>query len=141
MLEKAGLLHVRYADDIVILAKKYAHAHQTRKYAARYLRKSLKLKVAKDKTKVTHLMHEGFVFLGHRFKGRYKRPTDRAIEVFKEKVRHITRRQQPLKLSYIIAKLNPVLRGWGNYFRYGHTKCLFEDLDGWVRMRLETLSS
>lgn len=138
VLERAGVLHVRYADDVIIVAKKHAHAHRARKLAARYLRKSLKLKVAKDKTTVTHLLKEGFEFLGYRFKGRYKRPTDEAIKVFKEKVRRITRRRQPVKLSKIIANLNPVIRGWGNYFRYGQTKRRFEDLDGWIRMRLRS---
>jgi hypothetical protein len=38
----------------------------------------------------------------------------------------------------MIEDLNPVLRGWGNYFKVGDVTSLFEDLDGWIRMRLRS---
>ena len=57
----------------------------------------------------------------------------------KDRVRELTPRQTHRKLQEVIAELNPVIRGWGNYFRLGHMKGRFETLDQWIRMRLRSM--
>src|SRR5918996_993348 len=48
------------------------------------------------------------------------------------------RRKRGMSLEAIIGSLNPVIRGWGNYFVEGHVAELFEDLDKWIRMRIRS---
>lgn len=141
---------VRYADDFVILTKTKGRARHIAEEAIRVLNK-LGLKVNQDKTSINHVS-ETFTFLGYTFGGgRYykgeggtkisdiwKRPSDKAIKIIKDKIRTLTRRQQPRNIAMLIEKLNPVIRGWYNYFKHGRNKSRFEDLDGWYRMRLRS---
>lgn len=96
------------------------------------------LKLHPEKTKIVHAYYDGFEFLGCLFKAGYIRPKDQSIDSFKDKVRHITRRQQPRTLKMVIDRLNPVIRGWGNYFRYSNVKTRYKALDEWIRMRLRS---
>ncbi|MPZ92939.1 MAG: hypothetical protein GEU68_15200, partial [Actinobacteria bacterium] len=61
-----------------------------------------------------------------------------ALAAFKDRIRHLTRRKRGMSLQAIITSLNPVIRGWGNYFVEGHVAELFEDLDKWIRMWLRS---
>jgi len=85
---------------------------------------------------------KSFVFLGFNLKRRNGKlmitPTKKAIEKFKETVRTMTHRGQPVKPWELIGRLNSVIRGWGNYFRIGNVKRLFERLDCWIRTRVRT---
>ena len=63
----------------------------------------------------------------------------RALDKFKDRVRELTPRQTHLTVQEVIAQLNPVIRGWGNYFKLGHMKGRFEALDQWIRMRIRSL--
>jgi hypothetical protein len=57
---------------------------------------------------------------------------------FKDQVRERTRRKFTVSLRVMIAKLNPTLRGWGNYFAMGDVVNLFKDFDKWISMRLQS---
>lgn len=106
----------------------------------RDLMKSLELELAEEKTRITEYK-EGFEFLGYRFqkfKGNYKWPRAKAVIAFKDKVRFVTRRNQPRNVKQVIERLNPVVRGWGNYFKHGNCKKRFAELDSWTRMRLRS---
>ena len=72
------------------------------------------------------------------FQGRFLRPRPRALVTFKDRVRERTRRKAPVSLRRMIEELNPLFRGWGNYFAAGDVVSLYEDLDKWVRMRLRS---
>lgn len=138
-IDKAGLKLVRYADDFIILCKTVNQATSTMKMI-RNMIKSLDLELSEDKTQITEY-HKGFDFLGyhfHKYYGNYKWPTGKAIKAFKDKVRYKTRRQQPKNVKMVIETLNPIIRGWGNYFKLGNSKKLFRELDGWTRMRLRS---
>jgi len=135
-MTERGYRVVRYADDFVVLAKSSRKAKRTLEVIKEITEKKLNLKLHPEKTVVTNF-GKGFVFLGYEFIAwRYKRPRKKALKKFKDKIRKITRRQQPFPVEMIISKLNPVIRGWGNYFGMGNVKILFERLDEWIRMRL-----
>ena len=53
-----------------------------------------------------------------------------------DQVRARTRRCIPLKTEELIAELNPLLRGWGNYYKRTHVRKLFHRLDGWIKRRI-----
>jgi hypothetical protein len=95
------------------------------------------LQVAEAKSGVKAVA-AGFEFLGFTFQWRFLRPRPLALVRFKDQVRSCTRRQAPISLQSMIEGLNPVVRGWGNYFAQGDVISLFEDLDGWIRERLRS---
>jgi hypothetical protein len=102
------------------------------------LETELGLTVHPEKSRVVHVQ-DGFEFLGYLFKGQYRRPKDRKIDEFKQQVREITSRNQTTNLKTVIAKLNPLLRGWGNYFCYGQVKTRMQALDRWIQRRLRAV--
>jgi len=133
-----GYKVVRYADDVIILCRNKQDAHRALERTRQILQKELGLALNEEKTRVLH-KSQSFEFLGYLF-GRgysdFKMPRRRAIDSFKDKVRRITRRQQPKRLEQIISEINPVIRGWRNYFVHGNCKKLFWELDCWIENRL-----
>ncbi len=136
-----GYLLLRYADDIVIFCKFESDAEDALKRAREILEGELKLKLSPDKTKVIHARKKGVEFLGFHFNGRWRRPRDKARKRFREEIRQRTRRQQPKNLEMVIKSINPVIRGWGNYFKGGTVKKLFGELDGYIRGRLRSFQA
>jgi group II intron reverse transcriptase/maturase len=138
IMTQEGFRIIRYADDAVVLCRTKTEAEAALSKMREVLEGKLKLRLNAQKTKIIHKT-QGFEFLGYYF-GRgysdYKIPRSRAIEVFKDKVRRITRRHQPKSMSMIITELNPVVRGWGNYFIKSNCGKLFIDLDFWLRNRI-----
>ena len=132
---------VRYADDFVILCKTVNQAVQAYRVVGQILGK-LKLNFAQEKTWVIDAYQTAFTFLGYTFwrnDGKtYSFPSDKAMKAYRRKVAIATRRQQPKNVLMVIQKLNPIIRGWGNYFKSGNCKTRFRDLDGWTRMRLRS---
>jgi hypothetical protein len=53
-----------------------------------------------------------------------------------DQVRQRTKRGLPLKTTELIVALNPLLRGWGEYYKRAHVRKLFQRLDGWIRRRI-----
>ncbi|MBU4491595.1 MAG: hypothetical protein KKD69_03940, partial [Euryarchaeota archaeon] len=136
-----GYLLLRYADDIVIFCKYGWEAEDALKHAKEILERELKLKLSPEKTKIVHARKKGVEFLGFHFNGRWRRPRDKAKKRFREEIRRRTRRQQPISLETVIRFLNPVIRGWGNYFKGGTVKKLFAELDGYIRGRLRSFKA
>lgn len=127
---------VRYADDLLLLVR------GTRKQAQALLEQlagraeALGLQLKPEKTAVTHI-DEGFLFLGQRIvrrpKGKkryvYTFVSNEALASARRKVKALTGRSTlNMELSELIAALNPVLRGWGNYFRHAAAKRTLEYL-------------
>ena len=72
----------------------------------------------------------------------HKWPSRRAMTSIKAKIRDRTdRRFARLPLEYAVENVNHVVRGWGNYFRYGNSADKFGEIDGYVRERLAILAS
>ena len=112
---------------------------------------TLRLLLHPDKTRLVELGlgKEGFDFLGcylrivkSRFKGRcylFRWPSAKAMKAVRVKIHDLTcrRRWAGMKgISEVIHVLNPVLRGWGNYFRTGNASAKFNHLDYYVWQRL-----
>jgi len=133
-----GYKMVRYADDFVVLAKLKKKAKRAMEVTEEIISEKLNLTLHPEKTELTNF-GRGFEFLGYEFIAwRYKRPRSKALDKFKDKIREITRRQQSHSLKLVIDILNPVIRGWANYFGHGNVKGLFRDLNEWIRMRLRS---
>jgi len=145
---------VRYADDWVVLCPTKQRAEVARSIAETALA-PLGLRLHPDKTRVGHLTRgtEGFDFLGfhHRMVESWKRPgryylqqwpSDRAMASIKVKVREMTdRRYVGLSLDVVVDRLNPVLRGWSGYFRFGNSSRKFSVIDSYVAERMAILAS
>jgi len=148
---------VRYADDGVVLCRSQAQARAALD-AVRGILASLGLQLHPDKTKVVDLRQgrEGLDFLGCHFHARmsgrlweqkriiryylHRWPSQRAMNRLREKVRDRTGRNRAgADIRDVIADLNPVLRGWGNYFRTGNAAAKFRQADDYVVFRLRRL--
>lgn len=134
-LTEHGYKFVRYADDVVILCKTREKAEQalalTREILAR-----LHLELSEEKTGISSF-REGFAFLGFQFEQRKTGVASKSLTSFYRKVREATKRHQgDIPLAAVVDKLNPMVRGWGNYHKWGQNAQLFKKLDRWVRMRL-----
>jgi RNA-directed DNA polymerase len=121
---------VRYADDLVVLVKGTREQARALLDRLAWRVEALGLSLKSEKTAVTHI-DEGFVFLGQRIVRRPKGPkrhvytfvSNEALASARRKVKALTGHSTTnLELSELIAALNPVLRGWGNYFRHAAAK-------------------
>ncbi len=146
-MAEAGYALTRYADDWVCVCSSRREAERALASARAVLEGELGLRVHPDKTRIVHVV-QGFEFLGYKIKrGRgmkykaggpdlYAYPRDRSIERFKTRVRQITNRRNPKTLEGLLDELNPVIRGWGNYYRRAHVRRLFHRLNGWIVRRI-----
>lgn len=136
---------VRYADDFVILvAGTRAQAESLCDEAATVL-SPMGLRLSPEKTTIAHIK-DGFDFLGFRIQRLRKRGTQRryvytwpsrkALASVKSKIRALTRMGRNLPLAVLLHRLNPVLRGWTHYFRYGVSKRTFGYLRAFVWRRV-----
>jgi len=128
---------VRYADDLVVLCQTKEEAEQALVYLRQWA-EAAELTVHPTKTRIVNVQSEGFDFLGWHFRGTKKWPRKKSLEKLREKLRPLTKRSSGRSLSDIIAKVNPILRGWYGYF---HDSCPsgLKGPDGWLRRRLRAL--
>jgi group II intron reverse transcriptase/maturase len=146
---------VRYADDFVVLCRTREDAVEAKRRIEIVLGK-LRLTLHPEKTRVVELgVHkEGFDFLGCHlrvvrscFNGReylFRWPSAKAMNRIRERVRELTdrrRRAGMRDIREVIRDLNPILRGWGTYFRTGNADQRFNQVDRYVERRLHRLMS
>ena len=150
---RLGML-VRYADDFVVVCRTRMRAEEAQRRVVTVLA-GLGLQLNPDKTRIVELTKgaEGFDFLGFhlrkveswKWKGYWylhRWPSARAMNSIRAKVRTGTRRQLVgVDLAVVIQRLNPVLRGWGNYFRDVNSARQFAQIDSYVHERLAILAS
>jgi RNA-directed DNA polymerase len=136
---------VRYADDFVVMvAGDRAHTEQLRHEVAAVLSPA-GLRLSEEKTLVTRI-DEGFDFLGFRIRRKKKRgsqrrslytyPSKAALAAVKARVRALTQGNTNQTLANLLARLNPVLRGWANYFRHGVSADTFDYLNAFSWRRV-----
>jgi RNA-directed DNA polymerase len=144
---------VRYADDFVVICRSDAEARAAQQLAGEVLDR-LGLELHPEKTKVVDLREgrEGFDFLGCHFRARVsgrmlergvcryylqRWPSQRAMKRVRGKIKAKTGRGRAGRdIREVIAELNPILRGWGNYFRTGNAADKFVQIDRYVEARL-----
>src|ERR1700730_1541439 len=148
-----GYQLTRYADDWVVTCKSAAEARSAVD-AARRILKQLGVELHPQKTRIVHVQH-GFEFLGYKIKrgkklqlpeskirsqarsgALYAYPREKSIQRFQDQVRQRTKRRVPLHTKELIAELNPLLRGWGEYYKRAHVRKLFNQLDRWIVRRI-----
>ena len=148
---------VRYADDFVVMCRTKNECAEA-EARVRVILARLGLELHPDKTRRVELYNgkEGFDFLGcHLHKrmsgsiwekeGRklyflHRWPAQRAMRRIRQRVKEMTpTRRCHDDLRDVIAELNPVLRGWGNYFKTGNAAKRFNQLDTYVWRRLRRL--
>ena len=141
---------VRYADDFVILCRTRTQAKQALA-KVREIMALLRLQLHPVKTRLVELGlgKEGFTFLGcylrivrSRFRGKcylFRWPSPPAMNAVRTKIRNLTQRRHwagMRDIREVIRKVNPVLRGWGGYFRTGNASDQFNAIDSYVHERL-----
>jgi group II intron reverse transcriptase/maturase len=153
MTEK-GFRLTRWADDFVVICKTKEQAQRALAFAERFLREELGVQLNTQKTRVVRIS-QGFEFLGYKLrKGKglrlsaskrssrsnpfelYAIPREKSVERFKDQIRKLTRRNAPVTLQELIDQINPVIRGWGNYYRKAHVRRQFNKLDRWIEQRI-----
>lgn len=134
-MKEKNIRIVRYADDILIFARTKKESGDYLALATKILEEELKLKVNAEKTHLTSLS-EGVSFLGFVLRRSSTGIQPKRLKRIKDKIREITKRNQPTPLELIVKKLNPVLRGWLNYYRIASIKGLVRELMRWIRRRL-----
>jgi len=139
-LEKRGHRFVRYADDFQVFVKSEAAGERVKASLEGFLKKRLRLKVNREKSAVGRPWKRKF--LGYRTTTDRKpklRPDPKSVKRLKTKLKELFRRGRGWSLIRTIRELNPVLQGWGYYYRLADVEGVFEALDQWVRRRLRLL--
>ncbi|AVL70308.1 group II intron reverse transcriptase/maturase [Oligella urethralis] len=129
---------VRYADDILILCRSAKGAQRALEVATKLLEQDLKLQVNGEKTHITQ-SRRGVNFLGVVIYSHYTKIQPKKLSLFKQKVKAMTKRNSGRPPASVIKQLNPLLRGFAQYFRIADTKSTFNELAQWVRRRLRSI--
>ena len=153
-MRRKGYKLTRYADDWVVTCSSAAEARAALAAASQVL-KELGVAINPQKTRIVNTRH-GFEFLGYKIKrgsrrmrlptsriksgaqpgALYAYPREKSIAHFKDQVRQLTRRRAPVGTEELIQQLNPVVRGWGHYYKRAHVRRLFHRLDQWLVRRI-----
>ena len=132
----AKLHLIRYADDFLITSSSKELLEQEVKPVVEAFLRERGLTLSQEKTLITHI-DDGFDFLGQNVR-KYQtgkqhklliKPSKKNVHAFLEKVRAIVKANKALPAGKLIAKLNPIIRGWANYHRHGVSKKAFSSVD------------
>jgi len=134
-LESRGHRFVRYADDQIILVRSIEAARRVERSITDYIENRMSLKVNREKSRICEPRELNF--LGHSILQDGGLGISReSLARFKQKLRRFTQRSKGISLEQLIQGLNPVLRGWLNYFRLARMKKSLSRLEGWLRRRI-----
>jgi RNA-directed DNA polymerase len=148
---KGYLTYVRYLDDMVVLT---FNSTKGRRWAERALERireeadAIGVELNKEKTRTVLLTEKGsmFAFLGFEFRWKpvtakakayaHTSPRKKKVTEVLRKVREVLRRSQHLPVQEAVARINPVLRGWVNYFRVGNSSRAFDKVKFHVEQKV-----
>jgi len=141
--------YVRYADDLVILIDSYSRHDWLVKAVEKRLREELaklRVEINEEKSRMVDLRKQGsFGFLGFDFrrirslKGVWRpqyTPKLKKRTAVMAKLRDIFRRHASQPVGRVIEMINPILRGWVNYFAVGHSGRCFTSIKDWVEKKI-----
>ncbi len=134
---------IRYADDFVVLTPRQPLLVLK---TLRRITEELSLRLNEEKTSILNIEQDKLTFLGYSFKKVYdpkrKRryvisfPSTKAMKSIRGKVRELTNYRIPEKAEMIVARLNPVIRGWANYFIEGNASRWFSGLRDYIENKV-----
>ena len=142
---RRGVPEIRYADDIVLLAKSKRAAERLLEGSVKYLEDRLKLKVNRDKSRIVNLaMNYGkFKFLGFGMaknkEGYYLYVHQKSKDKLVKKLKSLTSRSRAGTFAEICSELKRVIDGWMNYFCIADMKDWAEEMDEWLRTRMRVM--
>jgi RNA-directed DNA polymerase len=141
--------YARFADDIVILVDGYERYGGLLEEVQKRMNEELdkvEVELNKEKSRVVDLAQgESFTFLGFEFRrvksrrGKWRpdyRPRSKARAELTRKVKEICRENRSRPVAKLISEINPVVRGWVNYFRIGHSSRCFGYIRQWVEKKV-----
>ena len=139
--EKRGVAFVRYADDIVLLAKSERAAKRLLESSTKYLEKTLKLKVNQKKSRVVSVFAiRNFKFLGFTLgkngKGIYVRVHGKSWKKMKTKLKELSSRRSCQSIRPSLEKIKVFMRGWLNYYGIADMKNRIDELNSWLYHRI-----
>ena len=139
--QRRGVPCIRYADDIVLLAKSERAAKRLLETSTKYLEGTLKLKVNQEKSRVVSVFairnfkYLGFA-LGRNGGGIYVRVHPKSMKKFKDHLREYSSRRRCQTIRPSLEKIRVYARGWMNYYGIASMKNQIEDLNGWLYRRI-----
>ena len=139
-MAKRGVPVIRYADDIVVLAKSPRAAQRLLETTQRYLEGKLKLRMNVDKSKVVSVYSiRNFKFLGFALgrgkNGVYIRAHAKSLKKAKTKLKELTSRSQGRNVRQVMENVKVYIRGWLGYFWIADMKNTMQRWDEWLRRR------
>ena len=136
-----GVPCIRYADDIVLLAKSERASERLLETSTKYLEGTLKLKVNREKSRtvsvfaIRNFKYLGFC-LGKNGKGIYIRVHAKSWKKAKDKLRMLTSRSRCGSIVSAMNRIKVFMRGWLNYFGIADMKNNIDDLNKWLYRRI-----
>lgn len=137
-MKRRGHRIVRYADDILIFCRSRAGAENALVQATKILEKELRLTVNETKSHIAD-SDDGVKFLGVEIGSEYTRIQPKKLVEFKKKLKQMTKRNGGKPISEVIKRLNPVLRGFSQYFRIANSSREYSKISSWLRRRLRSI--
>jgi len=141
--------YARYADDLVILVNNDRRQDWLVEAVARRLREELAkldVRLNEEKSRIVDLSRgESCGFLGFDFRrirslrGRWRAqytPTQKARTALRRKLKEVFQQYDSQPVGRVIVEINPILRGWVNYFRIGHASRCFAAVRQWVERKV-----
>ena len=138
-MKRRGVAFVRYADDIVVLAKSKRAEQRLLESSKRYLEGKLKLKVNEDKSRAISIYSLKFKFLGFAMgknkNGNYIRAHKSSLKKAKQKLKLLTKRNRGKNFKEIMKEVKVYMIGWLNYYHIASIKTTLMEWNSWLRRR------
>ena len=139
LMRTKGYPMVRYADDFVVMCPSPEAAQSALAEIRRWVAENgLILHPEKTHTGDCTVPGEGFEFLGYRFEAGQRWVRKKSLKAFRDRIRMRTKRTRGDSIQHIIENVNPMLRGWFEYFKHANPYT-FKSIDGFIRRRLRAI--
>ncbi|MEX1197235.1 MAG: group II intron reverse transcriptase/maturase [Pseudohongiellaceae bacterium] len=139
-LECRGHRFCRYADDCNIYVRSERAGHRVMTSITRYLKRRLRLSVNTEKSAVDRPWRRSFLGYSVSWHKQVRlRIAPKSLKACQHRLRLLLKRSRGRSLRATIEQLNPVLRGWANYYCLTASKRPVQELDGWIRRRLRLI--
>ncbi|MFC5698034.1 group II intron maturase-specific domain-containing protein, partial [Pseudomonas sp. GCM10022186] len=139
-LSRRGHRFVRYADDANVYVRSRQAGERVMTSLERFLEQRLRLRLNRTKSQVIRPWRSSYLGYGMTAHRQPKlRIASSSLQRLRERVKSLLRGRRGSQLTWLIERLNPVLRGWSSYFKLSQSKRPVDELDGWVRRSLRNV--